>query len=220
MHVVAAWAGKDTSILQPDSPLGGWALRLKWVTRQWVSAESSLSLSIIQMLAGQFSVEHSLEGLLFSVSHVQLLATPWTAISQASLSFTISQSCSNSCPLSQWCHPTISSSVALFSYPQSFSVLGSLPMSQLFPSGGQSIRDSASASVLPMNIQGWFPSGLTGLISLKSKGLSRVFSSTTVRKHQFYGLLYGPPLTFIHDYWRNHICNYMDLCWQCNVSAF
>ena len=91
---------------------------------------------------------------------------------------------SNSCPLSRWCHPTISSSVASFSsYPQSFPALGSFPMSWLFASSGQSI--GASASVFPMNIQGWFPLGLTSLISFLSKGLSRVFSSTTVWRHQF-----------------------------------
>ena len=96
--------------------------------------------------------------------------------------------CSNSCPLSQWYHPTISSSIFPFSScPQSFPASGSSPMSQLFTSGGQSIRASASASVLPMNIQGWFPLGLTGLISLQSKGLSRVFSSTAIQKHKFFG---------------------------------
>ena len=88
----------------------------------------------------------------------------------------------NPCPLSQWCHPTISSSVIPFSScPQSFPASGSFPMSQLFASGGQSIGVSASASVLPMNIQHWFRLGLTSCISLQSKGLSRVFSNTTVR---------------------------------------
>ena len=82
--------------------------------------------------------------------------------------------CSNSCPLSQWCHSTISFSVTLFSFcPQFFSASGSFPMSWLFASGGQSIGASASASVLPMNIQDWFPLGLPGLISLQSKGLSK-----------------------------------------------
>ena len=86
--------------------------------------------------------------------------------------------CSNSCPLCRWCHPTISSSTAPFSScPQSFPASGYFPISQLLTSGGQSIGASASASVLPMNIQGWFPLGLTGLISLQSKGLSRVFSN-------------------------------------------
>ena len=95
---------------------------------------------------------------------------------------------SNSCPLSQWCHPTISSSVDPFSSRlQSFPSSRSFPVSQFFTSGGQSIWVSASASVLPMNIQDWFPSGLTSLISLQSKGLSRVFSNTTVQKHRFLG---------------------------------
>ena len=94
---------------------------------------------------------------------------------------------SNSCPLSQWCRPTISSSVVPFSSClQSFPASGSFPMSQLFTSGGQSIGASASALVLSMNIQDLFPLGLTSLISLQSKGLPRVFSSTTIRKHQFF----------------------------------
>ena len=95
---------------------------------------------------------------------------------------------SNSCPLSQWCHPAISSSIIPFSScPQSLPASGSFPMSLLFASSGQSTRASVSATVLPMNIQSWFPLGLTGLISLQSKGLSRVFSNTTVQKHQFFG---------------------------------
>ena len=94
---------------------------------------------------------------------------------------------SNSCPSSQWCHPIISSSVVPFSSClQSFPALGSFPMSQFFTSGVQSFGVSASASVLPMNIQGWFPLGWTGWISLQSKGFSRVFSNTTVQKHQFF----------------------------------
>ena len=95
--------------------------------------------------------------------------------------------CSNSCPLSRWCHPTNSFSVIPFSSClQSFPGSGAFPMSQLFSSGGQSIEASASASVLPVNIQNWFPLGLTGFISLQSKGLSRVFSNTTVQKHGFF----------------------------------
>ena len=95
--------------------------------------------------------------------------------------------CSNSCPLSQWCHPTISSSVIPFSsYPQSFPASGSFQMSQFFTSGGQSIGVSASTSVLPMNTQDWSPLGWTGWISLQSKGLSRVFSSIRVQKHHFF----------------------------------
>ena len=96
--------------------------------------------------------------------------------------------CSNSCPLSQWWHPTISSSVVPFaSCLQRFSASGFFLMSRLFTSGGRSIGVSASTSVLPMNIEDWFPLGLTCLISLQSKGLSRVFSNTTVQKHQFFG---------------------------------
>ena len=97
--------------------------------------------------------------------------------------------CSNSHPLSQWHHPISSSSVIPFcSCLQSFPASGSFPLSRLFTSGGQSIGDSASVTVLPMNIQGWFPLGLTGLISLQCKGLSRVFSNTTVEEHQFFGV--------------------------------
>jgi len=96
--------------------------------------------------------------------------------------------CSNSCPSRQWCHPTISPPVVPFSSClQSFPASGSFLRSQFFTSGGQSIGVSTSASVLPMTIQDWFPLGLTGLISLLSKELSRVFSNTTVQKHQFLG---------------------------------
>ena len=102
--------------------------------------------------------------------------------------------------------PTISSSVVPFSScPQSFPASGSFPVSQLSASGGQSIGVSASASVLPMNIKDWLTLRLTGLISLLSKGLSRVFSNTTVQKYQFISVqLYSPALTSIHDYWKNH----------------
>ena len=120
------------------------------------------------------------------LSWIWFFVTPRTAACQASLSFTVSGVCSNSCPLSLWCSLTISSSLVPFSScPQSFPASGPFPMSQLFKSGGESI--GASAPVLPMNIQGWFPLGLTGLISLQFKGLSRVFSSTKVQKHQFLG---------------------------------
>ena len=114
----------------------------------------------------------------------------------------------HSCPLGWWCHPTISSSsvVPFSSCLQSFPASGSFQMSQFFASGAQNTGVSASASVLPVNIQNWFPLGLTSFISLLSKGLSRVFSNTTVQKHQFFGaqLFYSPTLTSIHDYWKNH----------------
>ena len=121
------------------------------------------------------------------LSHVQLFVTPWTATCQASCPLLSPRVCSNSYPLNWWCHPPISSSVISFSScRQSFPTSGSFPLSQFFPSGGQSIGVSASTSVLPMNIQDWSPLGWTGLISLQSKGLSRVFSNTTVQKHQFF----------------------------------
>ena len=130
-----------------------------------------------------------------SLSCVRLFVTPWTVACQASLFITNSWSLlklmsgvySNSCPSSQWCHPTISSSLVPFSSRlQSFPASGAFPMSQFFTSGDQSIGVSASASVLPMNIQDWSPLGLTGLISLQFKGLARVFSNTTVQKHPFF----------------------------------
>ena len=111
--------------------------------------------------------------------------------------------CSNSCPSNRWCHPTISFSVVPFSScPQSFPASGSFPVSQFFISDGQST--GASTSALSMNIQDWFPLVLTGLISLQSKGLSRVFSNTTVQKHQLFSaqLFHGPTLTSIHHYWK------------------
>ena len=123
------------------------------------------------------------------LSCVRLFASPLIAARQASLSITVSKSLPNSYSLSQWCYLTISSSAVRYSCClQSLPALGSFSMSQLFTSGGQSTGASASASILPMNIQGLFPLGLTGLISLLSKGLSRVFSSTTIWKHQFFGI--------------------------------
>ena len=122
--------------------------------------------------------------------------------------------CSKSCLLYQWCHPTILSSVAPFSScPQSSPPSGSFPINRLFAWGGQSNEASASASVFPMNIQDWFPLRLTGLISLLSKGLSRVFSSPQFESINFSALspLYGPTLTSIHDSWKNHSFDYMNL---------
>ena len=117
------------------------------------------------------------------------------------------RACSNSCPLSRWCHPTISSSVIPFSSClQSFPASGSFQMSPFFTSGGQSIRASASASVFPMTIQDWFPLGWTGWISLLFKELSRIFSNTTVQiiSSLVLNFLYSPTLISIHDYWKNH----------------
>ena len=130
---------------------------------------------------------------------------------------------SNSCPLSRWCHPAISSSVVPFSScPQSYPASGSFPMSQLFASSGQSIGVSTSATGLPMNIQDWFPLGWTGCISLQSKGLSRVSSAPQFKSINSlaFSFLYGPTLTSIHDHWKNHSFDSTDLCLQCSVSAF
>ena len=130
------------------------------------------------------------------------------------------RACSNSCPLSQWYHPTISSSVVPFSsHLQPFPASGSFPVSWLFAWGGQSIGASASASVLPKNAQDRSPWEWTGWISLQPKGLSRVFSNTTVQKHQFFSTLYAPVLTSIHDYWKNHsfgLCQWL-LSWQFHI---
>ena len=142
------------------------------------------------------------------LSCVWLAATSWTAAYQAPLSMGFSRqeywtglplpspnpsptarACSNSCPWSWWGHPTVSSSVVPFSSClQSFTASGSFPRSKFFTSGGQNIAVSASTSVLPVNILGWFPLELTGLISLQSRGYSRFYSSITVREHQFFGV--------------------------------
>ena len=118
-----------------------------------------------------------------SLSHVRLFETPWTEAHQAPCPLPTPGACSNSCPSSWWCHPTITSSVVHFLH-QSFPASGSFPMSQLLTSGDQSIGGSASVSVLPMNIQGWFPLGLIGWIYLQFKGFSRILSNITVWKHQ------------------------------------
>ena len=145
-----------------------------------------------------------------SLSRVQLFVTPWTATRQPSLSITNSRSLPKLMPIESVMPSPISLSVVPFSScPQSFPASGSFSMSQFFASDGQSI--GGSASVLPMNIQDQFPLGWTGLISLQSKGLSRVFSNNTVQKHQLFSahqcsvdFLYSPTLTSIHDYWKTH----------------
>ena len=141
------------------------------------------------------------------LSHVRLFATPWIAARQASLSITNSQNLlklkfiESMMPSSH-----LNSLIPFSSHPQSLPASGSFPVSQLFAWGGQRIGVSVSASVLPMNTQDWSPSGWNGWISLQSKGLSRVFSNTTVQKHQFFGA--QPSSQFnsqsIHDHWKNH----------------
>ena len=157
--------------------------------------------------------------LLLLFSHVWLFATPQIAACQAFLSVTISQSLVDAYPLSQWCFITISSSIALCF--QALQTSRSFPVSWLFASSGQSIGASTLASVLPLNIQCWFPLGLTGLISLLSKGLSRVFSST-IQRHPFFGT--QPSLwssSHIHTWLLEKPWLWlMNCCWQSNASAF
>ena len=157
-----------------------------------------------------------------SLSHIWLFANPWITAHQASLSITPGVY-SNSCPSSRWCHPAISSSVVPFSSClQSLPASQSLPMSQLFTWGGQSIRVSASASVLPMNTQDWSPLGWTGWLSLQSNGLSRAFSNTTVQKHPFFGAQPSSQSnSHIHVWPLGKPQPWLDgPCWQSNVSAF
>ena len=138
---------------------------------------------------------------------VRLFVTQRPAAHQASLSITNSQSLLKLMSIASWCQPTISSPVVPFScHLQSFPASGSFPMSQFFTSGGQSIRVSAPESVLPINIQDWFPLGWMGWISLQSKGLSRVFSNITVQSFnsQVLSFLYSPTLTSIYDYWKSN----------------
>ena len=157
-----------------------------------------------------------------SLSRVRLFVTPWIAARQASLSITNSWSSLKLMSIelvmpsshlilcrSLLLLPSIFPSIRVFS-------------NELFPSGGQNIGASASASVLPVNIQDWFPLGLPGLISVQPKGFSRVFSNTTVQKHQLFsvGLLYGPTLISTQDYWKSHGFDYTDLCQQSSISAF
>ena len=178
---------------------------LTWFSCAKYTFYESISFSSVQLL-----------------SCVRLFVTPWTAAHQASLSFIISRSLLKLTSIESvmpskhliLCHPLL--------LPSSFPASGTFPMSQLFESGGQSIGASASASVLPMNIQDWFPLVLTGLISLQAKGLSRVFSSTTIQKHQFFSAqpsFWSSP--HIHtDCWKNQRFDFMDLYQESDVSAF
>ena len=132
--------------------------------------------------------------------------------------------CSNSCPLNWWCHPTISSSVTpFFSCPQSFPASGSFPMSQLFTSHSESIGASALASVLPMNIQAWFSLGFSLLVWSPCGPRDSQESSPAPQFESIsssaLSLVYGPTLTSVHDYWKNHSIDCMDLCLQSVVSA-
>ena len=151
------------------------------------------------------------------------LCDPMNCSTPGFLFLTIFRVCSNSCTLSRWCYLTILVSLTpFFSCLQSFPASRSCPVSQLFASGGQSIGASASASVLPMIIQDWSPLGLAGLLSLQSKGLSRVSPAPQFKNINSLALnlLYVRTLTSGHDSWKNYRFNYTDLCWQSDVSAF
>ena len=144
---------------------------------------------------------------LFLFSRWIMSATTWTAARQAFLSFTTSQSLLKLCPLRQWYHPTISSSVTPFSScPQSFPVSGSFPMSQFFPSDGQSIRVSASTSVLPVNIQDWFPYDWLICSPCSPKDSQGPSPTSQIKSNHYFALSfpYSPTLTSLHDYWKNH----------------
>ena len=152
-----------------------------------------------------------------SLSHIWLFVTPGLQHARPPCPSPTPRDCSNSCPLSQWCHPTISFSVVPFSSClQPFPASGSFLMSQFFTSGGQSI--GASESVILMNIQDLFPLGWTGWISLLPKGLSRVFSNTQFKSINSLVLssLYSPTFTSIHDYWKKkQSFDYMNICQLC-----
>ena len=177
----------------------------KWATSGSEGIEVFLFVAVVQLL-----------------NHVPLCATPWIAAHQASLSFTISLSLLKLMSF-EWvipsnylilCHPLL--------LPSIFPSIMVFPVSWLFESGCQNIGASALASVLPTNIQDWFPLGWTGLISLLSKGLSGVFSSNTVQNHQFFSAQPSlcPTPTSVHDYWKNHSFDYLDLARQSDVSVF
>ena len=151
-----------------------------WFLGSFVKGSHLYTLVFNMSVSVQFSPVQSL-------SHVQLFVTQGLQHARPPCPSPTSGVYSNLCPLSWWCHPTISSYVIPFSCHQSFPASGSFLMSRFFASGGQSIEASASASALAMNIQDWFPLGWTGWISLQSKRLSRVFSNTTIQKHQFFG---------------------------------
>ena len=158
-----------------------------------------------------------------SLSHVWLFATPWTVARQASLSFTNSWILLKLMSSSQWCHPTISSSVILFSSSlQSFPVIGSFLISKFFTSVGQSVGGSASASILPMNIQDWFPLAWTCWISLCPRDSQESYQTPQFKtfNSSLLTILLLSTVTSIHDSWKNHSFDYTELFQQSNVSAF
>ena len=207
---------RNCNLPKVKTPLSEWkvtqsdSLRPRGLYSSWNSPGQKSGMGSCSLLQGIFPIQGSDPGLphcmqiLYQLSHQ---GSPFSSIqfSHSVMSNSLRPhelqharppcssptpvACSNSCPSSQWCHPTISSSVIPFSScRQSFPASRPFPMSQFFSSGGQGTGVSASASVLPMNVQDWSRLGWTGWISLQSKGLLRVFSNTTVRKHQFFGI--------------------------------
>ena len=184
-----AWRAAVSGVTKSQTGLSDWTeLRLvitflprsKCLLISWLQSPSAVILEPRKIII-LFSVQFSHSAMSYSLRPHELQHTRPPYPSPTPRVY------SNSCPSSRWCHPAISSSVAPFSFcPQSLPASWSFPTSQLFRWGGQNTGVSASASVLPMNIQDWSPSGWTGWISLQSKGLSRVFSNTTVQKHQFF----------------------------------
>ena len=208
---------------------GVWWAAVHGVTKSqtWLSLRTHThTLTHINLVLVLFYLKRVITPVQFSsvqsLSYFQLFMTPWTTAHQASLSIT-----------SSWSLPKLMSielvmpskhlilCCPLLLLPSIFHSIRSFQMSQIFTSGGQSIGVSASASVLPMNIQDESPLGWTGWMSLDTKGLSWVFSNTTVQKLQsVFSFLYSPTLASIHDYWKNHSLDYTALCWQSNISAF
>ena len=187
---------------------------LSWCRSHRLRAQSYLRLSPLQtsVWSSWDSQDASVQFIsVQSFSHVRLFATPWTAAHQASLAITSAWSLPKLVSI-ELVMPSNHLTLCCPFLPclQSFPASGSFPMSQFFTSGGQSIGVLISASVLPMDIQDWFPLGLTGLISLPSRGPSRVFSNTIAKSinSSMLSFLSGPTLTSIHDYWKNHSFDY------------
>ena len=182
-----AWRAAIHGVAKSQTRLSDWS-KLNWTVYVYVLPFSSFCCQLL--------------------SHVRLFATPWTASRQVSLSFTVSWSLLKF----MFIEPVMLSNHVILCrpflrLPSIFPSIRVFSKELLFTSGGQNIGALASALVFPMNIQSWFPLGLTGLISLQSKGLSRVFSNTTIWKHHYLALslLHGPTITFIYDYWKSHI---------------
>ena len=213
----------DNNLLRHGIVFGtGWVLavfimdsrNMNWVCL--TSAESAEAVIVIRFWYAGLSCHFSVVVIVQLLSPAQIFAIPWTVAWQDFLSFALSWSLLRLMSV----EPVMLSNHLILCYPfsscpqSSFQASGSFPMSQIFTLGDQGIGASALASVLPMNIQGWSPLGLTGLISLQSKRLSRVFFSTTIQKHQFFSTepSLWSTLASIYDYWKNHSFDYMDLC--------